>query len=80
MPQKRNVSLFFNVGVFCAFISLFLVPEIFGSAAIILGAYIWKLESTENRNRGLFLIVFGIIAMFVGLYYTSYFTIYEILP
>jgi hypothetical membrane protein len=56
------------------------LPEIFGSAAIILGAYAWRIECAENRNRGLLLIIFGIVAMLVGIYYTSYFGLYNILP
>jgi membrane-bound ClpP family serine protease len=59
---------------------LFAVPEIFGSAAIILGAYVWRLEYGENRNRGLLLIILALIAMLVGLYYTSFFALYDILP
>ena len=80
MPQKRSASLYFDVGVICAFVSLFVLPEILGSAAIILGAYTWKLDSNENRSRGLVLIIFGIVAMLVGIYYTSLFGIYNILP
>jgi membrane-bound ClpP family serine protease len=56
------------------------LPEIFGSAAIILGAYAWRMERDENRNRGLLLIILGIVAMLVGIYYTSYFGLYNILP
>jgi membrane-bound ClpP family serine protease len=56
------------------------LPEIFGSAPIILSVYAWRLESAENRNRGLFLIIFGIVVMLVGIYYTSYFGLYNILP
>ncbi len=80
LPQKRNSTLYFYIGIFCAFISLLVVPEIFGSAAIILGAYVWRMERDENRNRGLVLIILGIVAMLVGIYYTSYFALYDILP
>jgi hypothetical protein len=79
-PQKRNASLYFDLGLVCAFVSLFLVPEIFGSASIILGAFTWRLESVERKTRGLLLIIFGIITMLVGIYYTSFFGIYNILP
>ena len=78
--QNRRASLYFEVGLICAFASLFVVPEILGSVAIILGAYTWRLESGENKSRGLFLIILGIIAMLVGIYYTSLFGIYNILP
>jgi len=80
LPQKRSATLYFNIGIFSAIVSLFVVPEIFGSAAIILGAYAWRIECAENRNRGLLLIIFGIVAMLVGIYYTSYFGLYNILP
>ena len=80
IPQKRSAALYFNVGILCAIISLLVIPEIFGSAAIILGAYVWRMERDENRSRGLILIILGIVAMLVGLFYTSYFALYDILP
>jgi membrane-bound ClpP family serine protease len=80
MPQKRSSSLYFNIGALSGIISLFVLPEIFGSVAIILGAYTWRLEGSENRNRGLALIIFGIVAMLVGIYYTAFFGLFTILP
>lgn len=80
MPLKRRASLYFELGLICAFVSLFVIPEIFGSVAIVFGAYTWRLESGENKSRGLFLVIFGIVAMLVGIYYTSLFGIYNILP
>ena len=68
LPQKRSAAFYFYIGLLCAFISLLVVPEIFGSAAIILGAYTWRMERD------------GIVAMLVGIYYTAYFGIYNILP
>jgi len=78
--QKRSAALYFNLGILCAIISLIAIPEIFGSAAIILGAYAWRIERDENRNRGFLLIILGIVAMLAGIYYTSYFGLYNILP
>jgi hypothetical protein len=78
--QKRSAALYFNVGISCAIISLFVIPEIFGSAAIVLGAYAWRMERDEKRNRGLLVIILGIVAMLVGIYYTSYFGLYNIIP
>ncbi len=78
--RKLNAGLYFNIGVLCAIISLIIAPEIFGSASIILGAYAWRIERDENRNSGLLLIVVGIVAMLVGIYYTSFFGLYSILP
>ena len=80
MPQMRSASLYYNIGILCVIVSLIVLPEIFGSAAIILGAYVWRMERDENRNRGLLLIILGIVAMLVGIYYTSYFGLYDILP
>lgn len=80
MPQKRSATLYFGAGILCAIISLLVIPEIFGSAAIILGAYVWRMERDENRSRGLILIILGIVTMLVGLYYTSYIALYDFLP
>ena len=80
LPQKRSSSLYFNIGVLSGILSLFVIPEIFGAVAIILGAYTWRLEAGENRNRGLVLVIFGIVAMLVGIYYTAFFGLFNILP
>jgi len=80
MPPKRSAGLYFSIGLLCAIVTLFVLPEVFGSAAIILGAYAWRMERDENRSRGLFLVIVGIVAMLVGIYYTSYFGLYNILP
>ncbi len=80
MRQKRSSSLFFVLGAVSAIIGLIVFPEIFGSVAIIFGAYTWRLEAGENRNRGLALVIFGIVAMLVGIYYTAFFGLFNILP
>ncbi len=79
-PQNRSAALYSNVGILCAIIGVFVLPEIFGSGAIILGAYSWRLEANARGNRGLAVIVIGIVAMLVGIYYTSFFGLYNILP
>jgi membrane-bound ClpP family serine protease len=68
-----------NLGLLSAIISLWIIPEIFGSAAILLGAYAWRREGPNSR-LGLFVIIAGIICMLMGLYYTSFFGLYDILP
>jgi membrane-bound ClpP family serine protease len=78
--MKPNVNTYVYSGIMCAIVAIFVVPEIFGSAAIILGAYAWRLDCDESRNRGLWVIVIGIVAMLVGIYYTSFFGLYNILP
>jgi hypothetical protein len=80
LPQKRNAGLYVNGGVLCAVISLFVLPEVFGSAAIILGGYAWRIDCNETKNRGLWVIIIGIITMLAGIYYTSFFGLYNILP
>ncbi len=80
MRQKRSPSLFFNLGAVSAIIGLIVFPEIFCSVAIILGAYTWRLEAGQNRNRGIALVIFGIVAMLVGIYYTSFYGLFNILP
>jgi len=65
------------LGVVSAILSLFVVPEVFGSAAIILGAYTWR---KEQGNRGIGIVIFGIICMLVGIYSTAYFGLYDLLP
>jgi len=49
-PAGSNTRNFAILGVASAILSLFAVPEIFGSAAIILGAYVWR---KEQGNRGM---------------------------
>jgi len=78
--QIRGTALYINAGIICSIIAIFILPEIFGSAAIILGGYAWRLEYSESKNRGLIVIIIGIITMLVGIYYTSFFGLYNILP
>ncbi len=77
--SEATARRYANFGLISAFLSLFIVPEIFGSAAIILGAAAWKRE-VGGSKRGLFVLVLGIIFMLVGIYYTSFFGLYSILP
>jgi hypothetical protein len=78
--KKRNAGLYINAGVLCAIIGVFVFPEILCSAGIILGSYAWRLDCNEQRNRGLAVIIVGIVAMLVGLYYFAYITVYDFLP
>lgn len=64
-------------GVISALISLFIVPEIFGPVAIVFGAYTWKME---QGNRGLYVLIFGIICMLIGIYFTSIFALIDLIP
>jgi hypothetical protein len=79
-PQPSDLTKrYADFGLISAILSLFIVPEIFGSAAIILGAYAWKMER-EGSNRGLFIIVLGIVCMLVGIYLTSLFELGDLIP
>jgi hypothetical protein len=69
-PQKQNSGLYFYIGIFCAFIALFILPEIFGAAEAILGAYVFRLDCGTTSNRGLWVVIAGVVFMLVGIYYT----------
>jgi hypothetical protein len=69
-----------NIGLISAVLSLWILPEIFGSMAIILGAYVWRIEGPNSRRMGPVVIIFGIVCMLMGIYYTSYFGLYNFLP
>ncbi len=68
------------MGGLCAVISLFVLPEVFGAIAVVLGAYVWRLDCGESNNRGVWVVVLGVVFMLVGIYYTSLFGLYSILP
>ena len=70
----RNYVIF---GLVSAILSLLVVPEIFGSVAIILGAYSWK---KELGNGGLYIVILGIVCMLIGVYFTSQFALIDLLP
>jgi hypothetical protein len=74
-PPRRGYAGLVSLGLLCAFLSLIIVPEIFGSAAIIFGAYVWRMERDDSRNRGFMVLILGIIFMITGIYFTSYFTL-----
>ena len=73
-------GLYANVGLLCAFIALWILPEIFGAAAAILGAYAFRMDCNTPNKRGLWAVILGVIFMLVGIYYTSFFGLYNILP
>jgi hypothetical protein len=77
-PPVRDMTRRFSIlGFISAVLSLFIVPEVFGSAAIILGAYTWK---REQGNRGITIVILGIICMIVGIEVTAPFWLGEFLP
>lgn len=76
-PARENAGIFSTLGIVSAVLSLIVVPEIFGTVAIILGAYTWR---KEQGNRGLYIIILGIICMIVGIYFTSLFELGDLIP
>jgi hypothetical protein len=68
------------VGGLCAVISLVVLPEIFGAFAVVLGAYVLRLDCAESNNRGVWVVILSLVFMLVGIYYTSLFGLYSILP
>jgi hypothetical protein len=56
-------------------VSLFFIPEIFGPAAIFLGAYLWRME---RGRRGLNIMILGIVCMFLGIYFTALFALIDL--
>jgi hypothetical protein len=69
-PRTSSGRRLGNFGILSAVVSLLLLSEIFGSIAIILGAYAWK-EEPDSR-LGITVVVLGIICMLVGIYVTAY--------
>jgi len=78
-PTTGGAARYASFGMLSAVIALFILPEIFGSAAIVLGAYSWKTDTTTSR-RGLFVIVLGIICTLLGIYFLSYFALIDLVP
>jgi hypothetical protein len=60
---------FARAGYVSAFCSLVFFPEIFGPVAIICAAYLWRDE--EWVLQAIIILVFGIAAMIVGLFFTA---------
>jgi len=67
---RRITGTYATLGIISAVIGLIILPEIFASAAIVLGAYLWR---HEQGNRGIGIVILGIICMLVGLYLTAFF-------
>ncbi len=68
ISQAVVPSRYAAFGIVSAFLSLFIVPEIFGSVAVILGAMVWK---REEGNKGLYIIIAGLVCMVIGIEFTA---------
>lgn len=76
-PSARDTTRTLAIlGYVSAALSLFIVPEVFGAVAIVLGAY------TRRRGRpdGKRIQILGIVCMFVGLFFTAIFSLLDLLP
>lgn len=73
-PARDMTRRYVNFGYISAILSLLIMPEIFGTVTIVLGFY------TRRREGGNRLIVLGIIFMIVGLFFTAYFSLLDLLP
>jgi ribosomal protein S27AE len=69
-PARDMTRSYVTFGILSAIVSLFIMPEIFGLAATVLGAYAWKNDRSDS-NRGLFVVVLGIICLIVGIEITA---------
>jgi uncharacterized membrane protein HdeD (DUF308 family) len=69
IDNSPNIRTFAIYGIISAILGLLIFPEIVDSVAIILGAYAWR---KEQGNRGLYIIILGIICMLVGIYLIAY--------
>lgn len=74
MPRATGTHI--GIAIICAIVGLFIFPEIFDSAAIILGAYAWK---RQQGNIGLYVVILGIACMLIGIYLTA-FIILDLFP
>jgi len=66
--QAASPRSYAALGIVSAFLSLFIVPEIFGPVAVILGAMIWK---REEGNKGLYIIIAGLVCLVIGIEITA---------
>lgn len=65
---KGTATRFALVGFIFAALSLFILPEILGSAAIILGAYTWR---SRKGSLGIIIVIIGLLCMIIGIEVTA---------
>jgi ketosteroid isomerase-like protein len=68
-PARDRTRTYAILGFISAVASLFILPEILGSVAIVLGAYTWR---RERGNLGIILVIAGILCMIVGIEATAF--------
>jgi membrane-bound ClpP family serine protease len=67
MDTRRTGSMgrLVIIGIISAILGFLFIPEIFGSIAIIIGAYIWKKE--PESSTGLIVLLVGLILMLASI-------------
>jgi hypothetical protein len=78
-PTRDTAGRYAIYGLISACLGLFIFPEILCSVAILMGAYTYKSEPSGS-NRGLIIVVVGIVCMLISIYYTAYVTVGDFLP
>jgi ketosteroid isomerase-like protein len=68
-PSRERIRTHAILGFISAVLSLFILPEIFGSVAIVLGAYMWR---TRQGHLGIILVILGILCMITGIEFTAF--------
>jgi len=77
MRRTGSMGRLVILGFISAILGFLFIPEIFGSIAIILGAYIWKKE--PESSSGLIVLIVGLLLMLVSIeidgptFYIGYF-------
>jgi hypothetical protein len=65
------------LGILCAFLSLNFLSEIFGSAAIVFGAF--QTKKDPDGSFGIFVVVLGIASLLAGIFLTAYPLLYNLI-
>lgn len=71
-PQRDSTKILITLGYVFSAISLFIMPEIFGTIAVVLGVNIRK------RGRGNTILILGSICLLLGLFVTAAFSLFDL--
>jgi hypothetical protein len=77
MIGTRPPRTYGYLGIVSAFASLNLLSEIFGSAAIILGAF--QVKEDPESNFGILVVIIGIASLLAGIFLTAYPLLYDLI-
>jgi membrane-bound ClpP family serine protease len=65
MPGTGSSRGLVVLGIICAVLAFFLIPEIFGSIAILIGAQIWR--KNPDSSTGLIVLILGLVLMLLAI-------------